>query len=56
MKIISHEKFYESDYANDGAAQPGRIESIMEAVGRERTFEIVQPQPAIEDEQQHVHF
>ncbi|HWQ67847.1 MAG TPA: hypothetical protein VN372_13395 [Methanospirillum sp.] len=50
MKIVFHDKFYETDYANDGAAEPGRMESIMEAIGREKTFEIVRPESAGEDE------
>jgi acetoin utilization deacetylase AcuC-like enzyme len=50
MKIIFHDKFYDTDYANDGAAEPGRMESIMDAISREKTFEIVHPQPASEEE------
>jgi acetoin utilization deacetylase AcuC-like enzyme len=49
MKIIFHDKFYETDYAHDGAAESGRIESIMESIDRERTFEIIHPEPADEE-------
>ncbi len=46
MKIVFHEKFYESDYADDGASVPGRMESIMRAIGSGPGFEIVCPEPA----------
>lgn len=49
MKIIFHDKFFKTNYSHDGAAEPGRIESIMESIGRERTFEIIHPEPASED-------
>ena len=29
MKILFHEKFYESDYADNGASVPGRLEDII---------------------------
>ena len=50
MKIIFHDKFYKSDYADNGASVPGRMEVIMEAIRRERTFEIVPARPATEEE------
>ena len=46
MKIIFHENFYESDYADDSAAAPGRMESIMQAIRAEPGFDIVRPDPA----------
>ena len=49
MKIIFHDKFYESAYAGDGASTPGRLEAIMAVISAESTFEIVRPQPASED-------
>lgn len=48
MKIIFHEKFIESNYANNGASVPGRMEVIIEAFHREKGFEIVTPLPAEE--------
>ena len=50
MKILFHEKFYESDYADNGASVPGRMEAIMNVVGQERSFEHVRPRPAEEEE------
>jgi acetoin utilization deacetylase AcuC-like enzyme len=50
MKILFHDKFYESDYAADGASIPGRLEAIMTALGSGGEFEIVRPLPASEDE------
>lgn len=49
MKILFDDKFYESDYADDGASVPGRLEVIMAAIGNETAFEVVCPQPAGED-------
>ena len=46
MKIVFHEKFYESDYADDGAAAAGRMESIMNLACNEPGFEIVRPETA----------
>jgi acetoin utilization deacetylase AcuC-like enzyme len=43
MKIIFHEKFYESDYADNSASVPGRMEAIMDAIGNDSTLEIVRP-------------
>ncbi|MCX5810588.1 MAG: histone deacetylase family protein [Proteobacteria bacterium] len=50
MKISFHDKFYESDYAHDGASIPGRMEAIMTVIGAERTFEIIRPHPANEED------
>ena len=49
MKILFHDKFYESDYATDGASIPGRLESIMTVLGSGGNFEIVRPMSASED-------
>jgi acetoin utilization deacetylase AcuC-like enzyme len=50
MKVVFHEKFYESDYADDGAAVPGRMESIMGVIGGEPGFEIERPDRAAEED------
>ena len=50
MKVVFHEKFYESDYADDGASVPGRLESIMTVLEGENNFEILHPQPAKEND------
>ena len=49
MKILFHDKFYDSDYANNGASIPGRMEAIMAVIGSDSAFEIICPQPATED-------
>jgi acetoin utilization deacetylase AcuC-like enzyme len=49
MRIVFHDKFYASAYANDGASTPGRLEAIMAVISAESTFEIVRPLPASED-------
>ena len=50
MKILFDNKFYNSEYANNGASVHGRMESIMDVIGKERDFEIVRPRPADEGE------
>jgi len=49
MKILFHDKFYESDYATDGASISGRLESIMKVLGSGGDFEIATPLPATDD-------
>lgn len=50
MKIVFHEKFYESDYANDCASIPGRLEAIMNVIGCEKGFETVTPGSAKDED------
>ncbi len=51
MKIIFHEKFFNSDYAHDPAAAPGRLDGIIEALsGKEDRFEFIRPEPAAEED------
>ena len=50
MKIIFHDKFYESDYADDGGSIPGRLEAVMNVVGSEKAFEIIQPKTADDED------
>lgn len=50
MKILFHEKFCESDYADNGAAEPGRMEAIMDVISQDHSFEIIRPHPADEKE------
>ncbi|MEI7433510.1 MAG: hypothetical protein WCJ93_04580 [Methanomicrobiales archaeon] len=49
MKILFHEKFCESDYASNGAADPGRMEAIMDMISQDHSFEIIRPHPADEE-------
>lgn len=47
IHIIFHEKYYNSDYSNDPAAFPGRLEGIMEVVrSKPDRYHIVKPEPA----------
>lgn len=51
MKIIFHEKYYDSAYAHDPAAAPGRLDGIMEMVGSDsRFYEIIRPEPAADED------
>jgi acetoin utilization deacetylase AcuC-like enzyme len=51
MKIIFHEKFYNSDYSSDPAAAPGRLEGIMEIIsGNSDVYEIMKPEPAKDED------
>jgi len=49
VKIVFHNKFYESDYADNNASAEGRMEAAMSLVRREPGFEIVQPLTADEE-------
>lgn len=47
MKIIFHEKYYNSQYDHDPASEPGRLESIMKVINaKKEDYEIVMPKPA----------
>ncbi|MDO9325788.1 MAG: hypothetical protein Q7T80_12640 [Methanoregula sp.] len=50
MKILFDDKFYESDYADNGASVPGRMEAIMDEMLNKSTFERVRPRLASEEE------
>ncbi len=51
MKIVFHEKYYNSDYAMDPAAAPGRLDGIMEIINSKTDeYEIIVPEPATEEE------
>ncbi|MFW9894369.1 MAG: histone deacetylase family protein [Candidatus Thorarchaeota archaeon] len=50
MKIIFHEKFFNSDYARDPAAAPGRLEGIIELLSTSKEFEFIKPEPAKKDD------
>ncbi|MHA1804569.1 MAG: histone deacetylase family protein [Promethearchaeota archaeon] len=51
MKIVFHEKFYNSNYAMDPAAAPGRIESIMNILLKnKKDYEFITPAPATEEQ------
>jgi len=50
MKILFDDQFYQSDYADNCASTPGRMEAIMSVLVTGYGFEIVRPQPASEEE------
>ncbi|HOJ14653.1 MAG TPA: histone deacetylase family protein [Deltaproteobacteria bacterium] len=52
MKVVFHEDFYRH-YTSDPAAEPGRLEAVMEAIaGR---VELIEPEPAALEDIQAVH-
>lgn len=54
MKIVFHEDFYNSDYADNSAAAPGRIEAAMESI-KKNNIPIVAPSPAFEKDVLRIH-
>ena len=50
MKIIFHELYYNSEYAWDPAASPGRLEGTMDILKRNDEYEIITPKPATEED------
>lgn len=50
MKIIFHERYYNSEYAWDPAASTGRLEGIMDILKRDDEYEIITPKPATEED------
>ena len=46
MKIVFHERFYNSSYSRDPAAEPGRLESIIDLISKRQDFEFIKPEPA----------
>ncbi len=50
MKIVFHEKYFNSEYAWDPAASPGRLEGIMRKISKNKEYEITTPKPAKEED------
>jgi acetoin utilization deacetylase AcuC-like enzyme len=49
IKIIFHERYYNSNYASDPAASEGRLDEIMKIIKRKpEVYEIITPDPACE--------
>jgi acetoin utilization deacetylase AcuC-like enzyme len=48
MKIVFHERYFNSDYAWDPAASVGRLEGIMKLISEKEEYEIIIPKPATE--------
>jgi acetoin utilization deacetylase AcuC-like enzyme len=50
MKIVFHEKYYNSNYAMDPAASSGRLEGIMHLLSENPNYEIIIPKPALKED------
>lgn len=50
MKIVFHERYYNSNYAMDPAAASGRIESIMDVISTHPEYEIIKPEAATKED------
>ena len=50
MKIIFHERYFNSEYAGDPAASSGRLEGIMDILSKNKEYEIITPTPATEED------
>jgi len=46
MKIVFHERYYNSDYVGDPAAAPGRLEGIISLLSHKKEFEFLEPERA----------
>jgi acetoin utilization deacetylase AcuC-like enzyme len=46
MKIVFHESYFNSNYASDPAAEPGRLEGIVDLLSKRKEFEFIKPEPA----------
>ena len=56
MKIVFHEKYYNSEYAWDPAASEGRLDGIMEIIeNKNDEFEVITPNPATEEDIMRAH-
>lgn len=50
MKIVFHERYYNTDYAMDPAASPGRLEGIIDLLSKNKEFEFITPKPATKED------
>ena len=50
MKIVFHEKYFNSEYAWDPAASSGRLEGIMSKISKNNEYEIIMPGSAKEED------
>jgi len=46
IDIVFHSNFYDSDYSNDAAATPGRMETIITEIKNHNDYNILSPKPA----------
>ena len=50
MKIVFHERYYNSEYAMDPAANPERLEGIIKMLSKNKEFEFITPKPATKED------
>ncbi|MFX1428403.1 MAG: histone deacetylase family protein [Promethearchaeota archaeon] len=50
MKIVFHERYYNSDYARDPAAEPGRLEGIIEIISKNKEYKFIKPKSASKED------
>lgn len=50
MKIVFHERYFNSSYAMDPAAAPGRLKGIIELLSENTGYEFIKPEPAKEED------
>jgi acetoin utilization deacetylase AcuC-like enzyme len=50
VKIVFHEKYYNSNYAMDPAASAGRLEGIMKSLSKNSNYEIIKPNPVSKED------
>ncbi|KKM82410.1 hypothetical protein LCGC14_1319880 [marine sediment metagenome] len=50
MKIVFSKRYYNSEYAGDPAASPGRLEGIMKILSQKEEYQIISPNPATEED------
>ena len=50
MKIVFHERYYNSNYAMDPAAAPGRLEGIINILTNNQVFDFIVPNPATKED------
>jgi len=50
MKIVFHKRYYNSSYAMDPAAAPGRLEGIVDILSKNKEYVFIEPKPAIKED------
>ncbi len=50
MKIVFDEKYFDSNYSNDPAADAGRLEGIVEILSKNKEYEFIIPEPATKED------
>jgi len=50
MKIVFHKRYYNSSYAMDPAAAPGRLEGIVDILSKNEDYEFIEPKLATKED------